>query len=105
VIFVGGPGAVDFVGNRTALNLVRQAFSQRKVIAGIGTAPTILANAGVLKGVRVTAFLSERVNLVQAGAVYTGNPVEKDGSIVTATGPVVANVFVRAIVDALVEAR
>ena len=105
VIFVGGPGAVDFVGNRTALNLVRQAFAQRKVIAGIGTAPTILANAGVLKGVRATAFLSERVNLIQAGATYTGNPVEKDGSIVTATGPVVVNVFVRAILDGLVEAR
>jgi len=105
VIFVGGPGAVDFVGNRTVLNLVRQAFAQRKVLAGIGTAPTILANAGVLKGVRTTAFLSERVNLIQAGATYTGNPVEKDGSIVTATGPVVVNVFVRAILDALVEAR
>jgi len=105
VIFVGGPGAVDFVGNRAALNLVRQAFSQRKVLAGIGTGPTILANAGVLRGVRATAFLSERTTLMQGGANYTGNPVEKDGSIVTATGPLAVNVFVRAVLDALGEAR
>jgi len=105
VIFVGGPGAVDFVGNRAALNLVRQAFSQRKVLAGIGTGPTILANAGVLRGVRATAFLSERATLMQAGANYTGNPVEKDGSIVTATGALAVNVFVRALLDALGEAR
>jgi len=105
VIFVGGPGAVDFVGNRAALNLVRQAFSQRKVLAGIGTGPTILANAGVLRGVRATAFLSERATLMQGGANYTGNPVEKDGSIVTATGPLAVNVFVRALLDALGEAR
>jgi protease I len=105
VIFVGGPGAVDFFSNRVALNLARQAFAQRKVLAGIGTGPSILANAGVLKGVRATAFLSERANLMQGGANYTGNPVEKDGSVVTATGPLAVNVFVRAILDALGEAR
>jgi len=105
VIFVGGPGAVDFFTNRVALNLARQAFSQRKVLAGIGTGPSVLANAGVLKGVRATAFLSERPNLMQGGANYTGNPVEKDGSVVTSTGPLAVNVFVRALLDALGEAR
>ncbi|GAG04689.1 unnamed protein product, partial [marine sediment metagenome] len=76
IIFIGGPGAVEYAVNPAALNLAREAVRQRKILAAIDTAPTILANAGVLTGVRATSFLSERNRLIQAGAVYTGIPVE-----------------------------
>jgi len=105
VVLIGGMGAVEHLNNPTVLNLVRQAVTQRKVLAAIGTAPSILANAGVLRAVRSTALLSEQVRLAQAGAIYTGNPVEKDGLIVTATGPVAVPVFARAILDGLAEVR
>jgi protease I len=105
VVFVGGPGAVDLVNNRAALTIARQAFAQRKIVAGIGTAPTILANAGVLRGVRATAYLSERGTLMQAGATYTGNPVERDGTVVTSTGPLAVSAFVRSLLDAMNEAQ
>jgi protease I len=72
-----------------------------KVLAAIGVAPTILANANVLAGVRATSYLSEQNVLVQAGAIYTGLPVERDRLIITATGPAAALQFGRAIVDAL----
>ena len=84
--------------------LVRQAATQRKVLAAIGTAPSILAGAGALKGARATAYLSEQARLVQGGASYTGNPVEKDGLTITATGALAVPAFVRTIVDALAEA-
>ncbi len=101
IIFIGGPGAVEYVDNPAALNLAREAVRQRKILAAIDTAPAILANAGVLTGVRATSFLSERNRLILAGAVYTGIPVEQDRLIITGSGPMASIQFGRAVADAL----
>ena len=101
IIFIGGPGVVEYVANPAALNLAREAVRQRKILAAIDTAPAILANAGVLTGVRATSFLSERNRLIQAGAVYTGIPVEQDRLIITSSGPAASIQFGRAVADAL----
>ena len=101
VVFVGGLGAKLYFNSPAALNIAREAAAKRKVLAAISVAPTILANAGVLRGVRATGYISERLTLERAGARYTGTPVERDGLIITATGPIAANGFARAIADAL----
>jgi len=101
IIFIGGLGAVEYVANPAALNLAREAVRQRKILAAIDTAPTILANAGVLTGVRATSFLSERNRLILSGAIYTGIPVEQDRLIITSSGPAASIQFGRAIADAL----
>jgi len=101
IVFIGGPGVVEYVANPAALNLAREAVRQRKILAAIDTAPSILANAGVLTGVRATSFLSERNRLILAGAVYTGIPVEQDRLIITSSGPVASIQFGRTVADAL----
>lgn len=101
IIFIGGPGVVEYVANPAALNLAREAVRQRKILAAIDTAPAILANAGVLTGVRATSFLSERNRLILAGAFYTGIPVEQDRLIITSSGPAASMQFGRAVADAL----
>ncbi len=101
IIFIGGLGAVEYVANPAALNLAREAVRQRKILAAISTAPSILANAGVLAGVRATSFFSERNRLILAGAVYTGIPVEQDRLIITGSSPAASIQFGRAIADAL----
>jgi len=101
IIFIGGPGAVEYVANPAALNLAREAWRQRKILAAIGTAPTILANAGVLRGVRATSFLSERNILIQFGAIYTGITVEQDRLIITGRDPGSAIQFGRDVADAI----
>jgi SagB-type dehydrogenase family enzyme len=101
IIFIGGPGAAEYAANPTVMNMVRETVSKGKVLAAIGVAPTILANANVLAGIRATSFLSEQQRLVQAGAFYTGIPVERERLIITATGPEAAIQFGRAIVNAL----
>ena len=101
IIFIGGPGDAEYVGNPLIINMVREAVRRGKVLAAIGVAPAILASANVLAGVRATSYLSERNVLVRAGAIYTGLPVQQDGLIITATGPAAALQFGRAIVDAL----
>lgn len=101
IIFVGGPGAAAYYQNPVALAIARDAAANGKVLAAISIAPTILANAGVLRRVAVTALFSERIALERAGARYTGVPVQRDGQIITATGPLAAAEFGRAIADAL----
>jgi len=99
IIFISGPA--EYVGNPVAMDLVRETVRKGKVLGAIGVAPTILASAGVLTGIRATAYLTERERLMQAGALYTGFPVEKERLIITATGPTAAIQFGRAIADAL----
>jgi SagB-type dehydrogenase family enzyme len=101
IIFIGGLGAAEYVGSPAALNIAREAVRSGKVLGAIGVAPTILANADVLAGIRATSFLSEQQRLLQASAIYTGAPVERERLIITATGPEAAVEFGRAIADAL----
>ena len=101
IIFVGGSGAKEYFNNSVALNIARQAVGKEKVLAAICIAPAVLANAGVLNGVRATCFSSERARLKRAGANYTGSAVEQDGLIITGSGPKAAAQFGRAIADAL----
>lgn len=101
IIFIGGSGAAEYFDSPAALGIAREAAHKRKVLAAICIAPTVLANAGVLNGVRVTSFLSERERLQQAGAIYTGVPVERDRFIITGSGPMAAVPFGQAIADTL----
>ena len=101
IIFIGGTGAAEYVGNPLITNMIRETIRKGKVLGAIGVAPTILANANVLAGIQATSFISERDTLVQAGAIYTIFPVQKDGNIITATGSPAAAQFGRFIVDAL----
>ena len=101
IIFIGGPGAVDYFGNPAALNIAREAVRTGKVLGAIGIAPTILANANMLAGVQATSLLSEQPKLVQAGAFFTGAPVAWDRRIITAAGPEAAPLFGKALTEAL----
>jgi len=101
IIFIGGSGAREYFDSGVALDIAREAADKRKVLAAICIAPSVLANAGVLTGVRATSFVSERARLQRAGAIYTGAPVERDGPIITGRGPEAARLFGEAIVDAI----
>ena len=61
----------------------------------------ILANAGILRGVRATGLPQQREQMKKAGAQYTGSAVERDGLIITANDSSVAVQFARAIVTVL----
>jgi len=101
IVFIGGPGAAQYFIDPLALNIARQAVRRGKVLGAISIAPGILANAGVLRGIRATSFPSEQTRLIQAGAVYTGAVVQRDGSVITAIGPTASVQFGRVIADAL----
>ena len=102
VVFVGGPGASIYFDDKRALSISSEALGKGKKICAICIAPTILANAGVLKGKRATVWDGEYVKKIESkGATYTGKPVEVDGNIITANGPGAAREFGRAIAKEL----
>lgn len=101
VIFVGGSGASQYWNDPLAHKLAQDAAGLNKVLAAICIAPVTLSNAGLLKGKRATVWSSESEKLKAGGANYTGRPVEKDGNIITASGPAAATEFGYEIVRAL----
>lgn len=101
VIFVGGGGAEVFFDDPAAHALARGALEAGLVLGAICIAPSTLAHAGLLRGVRATAFASQKDDLIAHGAVWTGAPVEVDGRIITANGPEAARAFGERIAAAL----
>ncbi|MDR2427228.1 MAG: DJ-1/PfpI family protein [Endomicrobium sp.] len=101
IIYVGGAGANIFFKNVTALKLARDFFNSGKPTTAICIAPTILANAGILKGKTATVFADGREDLEKGGANYTGKPLEIDKNIITADGIEAAEIFAKAILNAL----
>ena len=101
LVFVGGQGAKTYFRDKKAWDLARDFNKSGKVIGAICIAPTILANAGLLQGKKVTSFSSEEKKLIAKGAKVTGKPVEVDEKIVTAVGPEVALAFGQKLVTLL----
>lgn len=101
VIFVGGPGSHGYFDDPTAQAIAREADKSGKILAAICAAPSILANAGLLKGKTATSFPDQGSNLKAKGANFTGKGLEIDGKLITADGPQSAKKFGEAIVDAL----
>lgn len=100
IVFVGGSGASAYFQSTEAHRLAREFNEAGKIVAAICIAPSILANAGLLRGKRATAYPSERDNINAVGQ-YTGALLEVDGNIVTANGPEAANVFGEKLVEML----
>jgi protease I len=101
ILFIGGGGSSIYFDNEIAHNIARDAQAKGKVLGAICIAPSILANAGLLKGKKVTSFPSEQSSLRAKGAEFTGNGVTVDGKLVTADGPASAREFGRAVAKLL----
>jgi protease I len=93
IIFIGGSGATQYFNDPEAQGLAVKYMDLGKLVAAICIAPSILANAGVLNGKKATCFSSESQNLKSKGAIYTKKPIEVEGNIITASGPIVARKF------------
>lgn len=100
ILFVGGPGSFQFHHDPRAHKIAQTAAAQGKILGAICGAPPILGYAGVLKGKNATMF-DDTGDFAKVGAIYTGNGVEIDGNIVTATGPRTAKAWGEAVAKLL----
>ena len=88
-------GTTDFVQYPHFLSWLSAQHDAGKKIAAICAAPFVLAKAGLLKDVKVTAFPAEDVRgaLQDAHAHIVEDAVVTDGNITTSRGPATALLF------------
>ncbi|MDR0915112.1 MAG: DJ-1/PfpI family protein [Endomicrobium sp.] len=101
IIYIGGTGADIFFNNIYALQLAKDFVNCSKITAAICIASVTLANSGVLKHKKATAFIDAKDILINHNAIYTGKDVEIDSNIITANGPDAAKLFGETIVKYL----
>ncbi|RZN39391.1 MAG: DJ-1/PfpI family protein [Methanophagales archaeon ANME-1-THS] len=101
VILPGGnPGYVNLGRDKRVLDAVKTAFELGKIVAAICAAPSVLAQAGILKGKRATIFPGMESALT--GAKPLSERVVMDGNLVTSQGPGTALEFALTLVELLV---
>jgi len=105
IVFIGGPGASEYFDNPQALALARESAAKGKVLGAICIAPTILAKAGILNGIKATVSPYGARDLKKGGSKYTGEKLEIDGNIYTANGPAASEAFGNAIARRLQAAQ
>lgn len=100
IVLPGGmPGTLNLEKSRTVQDTIDYCAANGKFIGAICAAPSILGKKGLLKGKKATCFPGFEEFL--EGADFTGEPVEKDGNIITARGAGVAVEFGLKLVEAL----
>ena len=107
IVFIGGPGAQEYIDNKTAHKIAKEATEKGKILAAICIAPEILAKAGVLTDKKATVWSSsidlEPIKLLEENkAIYSEEDVVVDGKIITANGPMAAKKFGEKIVETLI---
>lgn len=107
IIFTGGAGAIKYQNDPAVHKIIKEANEKNKIIAAICIAPTILANTGILKGKKTTAWDAGDGKTIkqieEKGAKYTGKDVETDGNIITANGPDASKKFGKKIAEKITE--
>lgn len=98
---VGGPGALEHLDTPEVHAIFKKAMELGKVIGSICISPVALAHAGLLKGRKVTCWPDGAAEVVKGGGDYTAAEVEIDGKLITASGPVPAKDYGKALVEAL----
>jgi len=106
IVFIGGPGAQEYIDNKTAHKIAKESIEKGKILAAICIAPEILAKAGVLTDKKATVWSSsidlEPIKLLEENkAIYSEEDVVVDGKIITANGPMAAKKFGEKIAELL----
>lgn len=84
-LIIPGGRAPEYLRLREdVLSVVRAFVDAGKPVGAVCHGPMVLAEAGVLKGVKATAVGDIKPEVVGSGAVWTDDRVAQDGGIVTA---------------------
>jgi protease I len=87
--------------NPAMVKLVRDSFTQGKIVAAICHAGWVLISAGILKGKKATCVPSIKDDMVNAGAIYLDQEVVREGNLITSRSPDDLPAFCREIIAAL----
>lgn len=84
VVLPGGHEAPDRVRQiKEVLDFVRAMHQRKKVVSAICHGPWIMISAGIVKGRRITGYVSIKDDIQNAGAEYVDASVVVDDNLVT----------------------
>ena len=101
IIVPGGYASERMRLHQSMVDLVRKAHDLGKVVAAICHGPQLLISADIVRGRRVTSWPSVAVDLKNAGAHWTDEPLVQDGNLITSRKPADLPRFNKAIIEAM----
>lgn len=102
IVLPGGmPGTLNLGANKYVLQTIIDFNCKDKLVSAICAAPSVLGEAGLLKGKRATSYPGFEDKLI--GAKTSTNPVVVDGNIITSRGMGTAIEFALEIVRYLLD--
>src|SRR5262249_2143469 len=106
LLVVPGGFAPDYLRRDPAiLKLVGTMVEQGKVVAAICHGPWVLCSTQALKGRKATCFFAIKDDVQNAGATYVDAQVVRDGTLTTSRKPDALPAFLRAVIQAVREAK
>lgn len=97
VIIPGGYAPDILRRSKDMVGFVRELHQEEKLVAAICHGGWLLSSAEILKGRKVTGFISIKDDLTHAGADYRNEEVVIDGNLVTSRKPEDLPAFCKAI--------
>ncbi|MBR2021974.1 MAG: DJ-1/PfpI family protein [Clostridia bacterium] len=85
VILPGGLGGMNGMkSSEKVCSIVKKAEKDGKFVTAICASPTIFAHLDMVKGKKCVCYPGMENELIEAGGIYTDEPVVKDGTMITA---------------------
>jgi 4-methyl-5(b-hydroxyethyl)-thiazole monophosphate biosynthesis len=85
IVLPGGqPGTTNLSSSPVVLQKVKDAFANGLLCAAICAAPSVFAEAGILRGIKATCYPG--VNEKLKNAIFIDEPVVRDKNIITSRG-------------------
>lgn len=88
-----------------ALQLIKDIFNAKKVVAAVCHAPWLLIETGIAKGRRMTSFKSIKTDIMNAGATWEDAEVVVDQGVITSRNPGDLKAFSAKIIEEIKEGR
>ncbi|WP_271253928.1 DJ-1 family glyoxalase III [Pseudanabaena sp. Chao 1811] len=99
IVLAGGAGTFRLREDHRIASILKTQAAANKLVAAICAAPTVLSNAGLLRGKQATSFPAVKEQL-EVGE-YLELPVVVDGNVVTSRGAGTAMAFALKLVEIL----
>lgn len=88
-----------------ALQLIRDFFDQKKIVAAVCHAPWLLIDNGIAKGRKLTSYKSMKADMINAGAQWEDKEVVVDQGLVTSRNPGDLEAFSAKIMEEVAEGK
>ncbi len=106
VVLPGGQINPDLLRvNGKVLQLIKEFYNQKKVVAAVCHAPWLLVETGIAKGKKMTSYHSIKTDVINAGAAWEDAEVVVDQGVVTSRNPGDLEAFSKKIIEELNEGR